>query len=115
MLEIVIVFVALIFLAIGVALFLRTFMGVWDQFPAAFKEGLASTSLVDTYVWDRLVPDRLRRWYFAYLGSITVAGGLFTGLFALRHELVPTVLFAAVSTIGLCVTALRWFGHRRRM
>jgi hypothetical protein len=105
----------ILLLAVSVSFFFRTYLRVREMFPATFREGLAVTYLVDTYVWDPLVPSTVRRQYFLYLGCLAIASCLFTGLFILEQLSLPAVLFGAVSAVGVIATLIRWINYRDRL
>jgi hypothetical protein len=105
---------ALLFLAMGISFFFRTFLRLRETFPVVFND-LTTTYLVDTYVWDPLVPSTVRREYFLHFGCGVIFGCAFTALFVLDERPVPAVLFGAISAFGVIATLIRWIKYRDRI
>jgi hypothetical protein len=114
-LEFLILVGAIVFLAIGVSIFFRTFLVVRQKFPGAFKDGLAASHLMDTYVWDPLVPSTVRRQYFLYLACIIVVGCLFACLALLRGEAIFAIIAGCITILAFAHGILRWLKYRDRM
>ncbi len=84
----------------------------FQEDPTSSEANVMSRFALDIYVWERAVPAKARRQYLRYLGLLAVFALFAAAAFYSRGDVVPALLFVALSAVCAVQTLTRWKKYR---